>query len=156
MARGLIARLGLIAGMAASWQAGAQDMRLDSRTFVERVQTDINGRPRRTIANAERAMSGDQLIVVVDWRHEGSRTAHGLTVVRQVPRGTLLDPTDPAMQASVDGGAHWGRLDQLWLPTPLGGVRRATPEDITHIRWRLPDSVAPGQSGRLTYRAQVR
>ena len=96
MARGLIAGLGLIAGMTASWQAGAQDMRLDSRTFVERVQTDINGRPRRTIANAERAMSGDQLIVVVDWRHEGSRTAHGLTVVRQVPRDTLLDLTDPA------------------------------------------------------------
>ena len=66
------------------------------------------------------------------------------------------DPTDPTMQVSVDGGAHWGRMEQLWLPTPLGGTRRAVAADITHVRWSLPQAVPPGHAGRLSYRATMR
>lgn len=133
-----------------------QDIRLDRRMFVERVSTDINGRARRVLESADRAGSGDQLIFVVNWRNEGSRSVRGLAVTYAVPRGTQLDLNDPAMQLSVDGGAHWGRLSDLWLPTPLGGARRAVPSDITHVRWTVSDEIAPGESGRLSYRATMR
>jgi len=133
-----------------------QDVRLDRQMFVERVSTDINGRARRVLESADRAGSGDQLIFVVNWRNEGSRPVRGLAVTNAVPRGTQLDLSDPAMQVSVDGGAHWGRIADLWLPTPLGGSRRAVPADITHVRWTVPDEISPGESGRLSYRATVR
>ena len=61
-----------------------------------------------------------------------------------------------AHEEPVDGGAHWGRMDQLWLPTPLGGTRRAVAADVTHIRWSLPQAVPPGHAGRLSYRATMR
>lgn len=133
-----------------------QDIRLDRQMFVERVSTDINGRARRTLESADRAGSGDQLIFVVNFRNEGSRPVRGLAVTNAVPRGTQLDLGDPAMQVSVDGGVHWGRLSDFWLPTSLGGTRRAAPADITHVRWTVPQEISPGEGGRLSYRATVR
>lgn len=148
--------LAALTGMSAPAHGAMQDIRLDTRMFVERVQTDINGQARRIVASTDRPVAGDQLIVVLDWRHGGNRVARGLFITRPVPQGAEPDLSDPAMQVSIDNGAHWGRMDQLWLPTPLGGTRRATPADITHIRWPLPAMVGPGQAGRLSYRATIR
>ncbi|AMK22514.1 MULTISPECIES: hypothetical protein [unclassified Sphingobium] len=142
--------------MAQSRQDIRQGIRLDTQMFVERVSTDINGRARRILQSADRAGSGDQLILVVNWRNEGSRPVRNLAVTNAVPRGAQLDLSNPAMQVSVDGGAHWGRLTDFWLPTALGGTRRAIPADITHVRWTVPDEITPGESGRLSYRATVR
>jgi uncharacterized repeat protein (TIGR01451 family) len=133
-----------------------QDIRLDRQMFVERTSTDINGRARRVLESVDRAGSGDQLIFVVNWRNLGTRPVRGVAVTYAIPRGTQIDLADPAMQVSVDGGVHWGRIADLWLPTPLGGVRRAGSADITHVRWTMPDAIAPGESGRLSYRATVR
>ncbi|WP_242130446.1 hypothetical protein [Sphingobium sp. Sx8-8] len=146
----------LICALAPQGASARQDIRLDRQMFVERVSTDINGRVRRVLESADRAGSGDQLIFVVNWRNEGSRPVRGLAVTNAVPRGTQIDLSDPAMQLSVDGGAHWGRLTDLWLPTALGGTRRAVPADITHVRWTVPQAISPGESGRLSYRATVR
>ncbi|KMS58126.1 hypothetical protein EWH12_07615 [Sphingobium cupriresistens] len=149
--------MALAASLTATQPAVAQPaMRLGTQTFVERVSTDINGRPRRTLASAERVGPGDTLIVIVHWRNDGAQPVRDFAVTRAVPPGILPDISDPHMQVSVDGGGHWGRLDQLWLPTPLGGVRRAVAEDVTHIRWRLPEAVQPGRAGRLSYRAVMR
>jgi hypothetical protein len=149
----MIALTGLAVPQAASAQPG---VRLDTQMFVERVTTDVNGRSRRILASADRLAPGDQLIVIVHWRNAGSAPLRDQAVVRPLPRGVQIDPTDPTMQVSVDGGAHWGRMDQLWLPTPLGGTRRAVAADVTHIRWSLPDAVPPGHAGRLSYRATMR
>lgn len=163
MTRRLMAWLAGAAGMATGIMGGmtgaaiAQPaMRLDTQMFVERVSNDINGRARRTLASADRVSPGDTLIVIVHWRNDGSHALRDFAVTRPVPRGIRPDISDPTMTVSVDGGSHWGRLDQIWLPTPLGGVRRAVAEDVTHIRWQLPDMVQPGRAGRLSYRAVMR
>lgn len=149
--------LALATGVMATQPAGAQPaIRLGTQTFVERISTDINGRARRTLASADRVGSGDTLIVIVHWRNDGAQPVRDFAVTRAVPRGARPDISDPHMQVSVDGGGHWGRLDQLWLPTPLGGARRAVAEDVTHMRWQLPQAVQPGRTGRLSYRAVMR
>jgi hypothetical protein len=149
----MIALAGLAAPQAVSAQPG---VRLDTQMFVERVITDVNGRSRRILASADRIAPGDQLIVIVHWRNDGSAPLRDQAVVRPLPRGMQIDPTDPTMQVSVDGGVHWGRMEQLWLPTPLGGTRRAVAADVTHVRWSLPEAVPPGHAGRLSYRATMR
>jgi hypothetical protein len=159
MRRRLLSWLAMMASMTAGMTgvtAAQPAMRLDTQMFVERVSTDLNGRARRTLASADRVSSGDTLIVIVHWRNDGSHTVRDFAITRPVPRSIRPDISDPAMQVSVDGGNHWGRLDQMWLPTPLGGVRRAVAEDVTHIRWQLPDMVQPGRAGRLSYRAVMR
>jgi hypothetical protein len=134
----------------------AAPLSLNTQMFVEHVTTDINGRARRVLRAADRLSPGDTLVVVVNWRNRAERALSGIAVTNAIPGRLRIDPADPAMLVSVDGGANWGRLDQLWLPTPLGGTRRATAEDVTHIRWTMPGTIAPGQGGRIAYRATVR
>ncbi len=152
----IVIGLGLLSiGLTAASAWAQPDLRLNTQMFVERVTADINGRPRRILAEASRVAPGEQMIVVVHWRNDGREPVRDHMIVRAVPRGAQLDLTDPSMEVSVDGGMHWGRIDTLWLPTPVGGIRRATAADISHVRWRLP-SGAPGEAGRLSYRATMR
>lgn len=148
------------AAMLFAWASPAGAMSphigLNTQMFVEQVATDINGRERRMLRNADRVQPGDRLIFVMDWRNEAREPLNRPSLTRAVPAGTRPDLSDPRMLVSVDGGRRWGRIEQLWLPTPLGGVRRALPEDVTHVRWQLPASVPPGESGRISYRAVVR
>lgn len=157
MKRLLFALAGLMAAHVAEAQAtDAQAMvRLETQMYVEKVATDLNGRPRRTLESADRLTPGDRVIVILHWRNQGAAPIRDFTAARSVLRGTTPDLRDPAVQVSIDGGRHWARFDQLWLPTQLGGVRRAVAEDVTHVRWQLPDNAFPGQSGRLSYRATI-
>lgn len=133
-----------------------QGVTMAARSFVERVETDLNGRARRVLAQTGQTESGDQVITVIDWRNDSGQPLRGFTLTRPLPSHARFDTAVRGMTVSVDGGSRWGRLDQLWLPTPLGGVRRATPDDVTHIRWRTDEPIAPGAGGRVSYRVTVR
>jgi uncharacterized repeat protein (TIGR01451 family) len=149
-----------VANAAQRQVAAPSPVALDQRAFVERVSTDVNGRARRTLAAANRLAPGDRLVFIVNYRNQGSAPVNGFTVTNPVPTHIRIAPAQFAapsdgMQVSVDGGAHWGRLADFSLPTPLGGTRRATPEDVTHVRWTLR-AIAPGDGGRIAWRAVVR
>lgn len=145
----------LALALGAATPAGA-NLALETQTFVERVITDINGSARRVLVPADRIAPGDSLVFVVAWRNTGRRPVRGGALTNGIPGRVLIDAADPAMDVSIDGGRRWGRLDQLWLPTPLGGTRRATAQDVTHVRWPVPATIAPGQGGRISYRGIVR
>lgn len=133
-----------------------QPVALDAAVFVERVQTDANGHERRTLSEARDLGSGDRLLFLLRYRNGGSSPLQGFTVTNAIPASVRLDLNDPSMQVSVDGGHSWERLDALTLRTPLGGTRRATADDVTHVRWKVTNVVAPGEGGRIAYRGIVR
>lgn len=131
-------------------------IKLVAQTFVERVSIDVNGRQRRILVQPQELGRGDRLVFIVRYRNEGSAPVSGFAVTNPVPPALQVDMTQPDMQVSVDHGRRWGRLDSLSVSTPLGGTRRATPADVTHIRWNVPQPVRPGQEGRISYRATVK
>ncbi|MGK2909751.1 MAG: hypothetical protein ACSLE1_08125 [Sphingobium sp.] len=137
-------------------QANGPTMKLVAQTFVERISTDGNGRERRMLMAPQQVGRGDRLVFVVRYRNEGTAPVGSFAVTNPVPPAVRIDPAQSGMQVSVDQGRNWGRLDSLFIPTPLGGVRRATPDDITHIRWMVPQPVLPGSEGQISYRATVR
>ena len=63
---------------------------------------------------------------------------------------------DGTEEVSIDGGRSWGHLEDLRIRDSDGFIRSAAPEDVTHLRWRVPGSVALRGSGQLTYRGVVR
>jgi hypothetical protein len=156
MTKALLALAALAAAGMTRAEAAPSAIRLDTQMFVETVKTDINGRPRRTLASADRAAPGDRVVMVLRWKNEGPQPIRSFAVSRATLRGAAPDLNAPGLEISVDGGAHWDRFDRIWLPTPLGGVRRAVAEDVTHVRWLLPDPAHPGQAGRFSYRTTLR
>ena len=119
---------------------------LDSAVFVEKT----NPRTGRILEPAARFSRGDRLVYVVNWYRVGGQG--GFTVTNPLPRSVYYQGSaNGDEEVSIDGGKTWGKLDALRV-----GTRMATPEDVTHVRWRVAPSTAAQGQGRIAYSAIVR
>ncbi|WP_068076428.1 hypothetical protein [Novosphingobium lentum] len=129
-------------------------VQLASDVFVERFQPGPNGRVSRILERPQGLHPGDQLVFVVNWKASRARP---FTVTNPLPRAVSFQRSvDGAEEVSVDGGRSWGRLEDLRVTDRDGGLRHANPEDVTHLRWRVPDRLAAIGAGQITYRGVVR
>lgn len=146
---------GIIAGLAAATigtAAFAQNtVELSRAVFVERHSA---GNVERKLQPAQEFRKGDTVILVVRWTaHNGSAP---FTVSSAIPASLQFQQSSKDGQTvSVDGGKNWGKLGALHKGTGRG-KRVASPEDVTHLRWRIPSRLAAKGSGQITYSAIVR
>ncbi len=119
---------------------------LDSAVFVERVVPNKG----RLLQPASTLKRGDRVVYVVSWYRMGGQG--GFTVTNPLPKKVYYQGSaDGREEVSLDGGRSWGKLDALRV-----GARLATPEDVTHVRWKVPASEAARGTGQITYSAIVR
>jgi len=119
---------------------------VDSAVFVER-HDPAKG---RSLERAARLSRGDRVVYIVNWYRMGGDG--GFTVTNPLPRGVYYQGSANGDEdISIDGGKSWGKLGVLRI-----GARLATPEDVTHVRWRVAPVVAAKGSGRIAYSAIVR
>lgn len=124
----------------------APNVALDSAVFVEKT---AQGDSRR-LEPAQRLSRGDRVVTVVSWYRLGGDG--GFTVTNPLPRAIAYqESAHENEEVSVDGGRSWGRIGQL-----RHGSRMATPEDVTHVRWRIPATRAAQGSGHIAYAGIVR
>ena len=125
--------------------ASAKAIALDSAVYVEHSAVADDGRFERALVPAQRLVRGDRVICVISW--DRASAARMLTVVNPVPRAVAYQGSAREdEEVSADGGRTWGQLGSLRY-----GTRLATPEDVTHVRWRVA-----GAAGRIAYSAIVR
>lgn len=155
IARSIILGAGGAAALCAPMAAqAANTVRFASDVFVEKFVTAPGGRKSRVLARADRLIPGDQVIFVVNWT---TLRGHEFTVTNPLPRTIAFQRSvDGAEEVSVDGGRTWGQLDDIHIRDRDGFIRSATPDDVTHLRWRVPGDAALRGSGQLTYRGVVR
>ena len=119
---------------------------LDNAVYVERT---ANG-SERLLAPARSFSHGDRLVYIVHWYRLGG--SGGFTVTNPLPRSVAFEGSaNGDEQVSVDGGKSWGQLGALRTSRRL-----ATPEDVTHVRWKVPSQRAAAGAGRIAYSAIVR
>lgn len=124
----------------------APNVALDSAVFVERV---AEGNVRR-LEPATRLAPGDRVVTVVSWYRLGGDGS--FVVTNPLPRAIAYQQSAREdEEVSVDGGRTWGRLGTLQIASRL-----ASPEDVTHVRWRIPATRAARGSGRIAYAGIVR
>lgn len=141
----------LIAGaMAAPLMAQNVAVSLQSAVFIERLGHTGDGRVERRIEPAKAFKRGDRVILMVEWKAQPS--GKGFAVTSTIPATIAFqDTSHDTLLVSADGGKHWGMLGTLKL-----GSRLASPEDVTHLRWRVSAAEAKRGNGRMTYSAIVR
>lgn len=107
----------------------------DSAVFVERIEPGNT----RSLEPASRLSRGDRVVTVVSWKRLGGDG--GFTITNPMPRAiSYQSSAHDGEEVSIDGGRSWGRLEELRI-----GQRMATPEDVTHVRWRVSARAARGQ-----------
>ena len=113
-----------------------------SDVYVERVESAT-----RVLEPADRLRPGDRVVTIVSWKR--ATPGGHFTVMNPLPRSLYFQGSaNGDEEVSVDGGRSWGRLGALRTAN-----RFATPEDVTHIRWRI---ATPAPQGRIAYSAIVR
>ena len=118
----------------------------DSAVFIERTH---NGNVR-SLEPAKRLSRGDRVVTVVSWYRMGGDG--GFTITNPLPHAIAYQASARENQeVSVDGGRTWGQLGELRV-----AGRIATPEDVTHMRWRIPATGAAHGQGRIAYSGIVR
>jgi hypothetical protein len=118
----------------------------DSAVFVERAR----GGNLRSLEPADRLSHGDRVVTVVSWYRMGGDG--GFTITNPLPRAIAYQASArDDQEVSVDGGRTWGKLGDLRI-----GGRLATPEDVTHMRWRIPAMNAARGQGQIAYSGIVR
>ena len=115
-----------------------------SAVFVERRQPDAT----RRLEPAHRLVRGDRVITVVNWSRAMPGSG-GFVITNPLPSAVAYQASAwDDQDVSVDGGHTWGRLETLRVDN-----RFATPEDVTHVRWRIP---AARTRGQIAYSGIVR
>lgn len=134
-------------GAALPAQAQAQpSVQTDSAVFVER----IDARNGRRLEPASMLVRGDRVVTVVTWKR--MRGTGSFMLTNPLPARLAYQRSASEMQeVSVDGGRTWGRLEAIRIDG-----RQAMPEDVTHVRWRIPASYAALGQGRIAYSGVVR
>ncbi|MCB2062831.1 MAG: hypothetical protein KDE25_05115 [Novosphingobium sp.] len=141
-------RIAVLAALAlpAVVQAAPPAVVTDSSVFIERRDAD-NG---RRLEMADSFDKGDRVVTVLRWqRRQGSGS---FTITNPMPRAIAYQASSRSDElVSVDGGRTWGHLGQLRI-----GDRLASPEDVTHVRWRIPTRIAAVGRGQIAYSGIVR
>lgn len=142
-------------------------------TLIAEVREEANvaGRRIARLVPATMLHEGQVVFYTVRILNPTSEPAREVLVVQQVPENTHYVPNSAGgpgaeITFSADGGQSFAREGQLVVvepPLPLadpadGTVRQpltrpATPEDYTHIRWRLRNPLAPGAVALARFRA---
>lgn len=142
--------LAALAGLALTTLSGTASaspaVTLDSAVFVERVTPDSG----RMLEPASDLSRGDRVVYVVRWYKLGGDG--GFVVTNPLPRSVYYQGSaNSDEEVSIDGGRTWGKLGLVRV-----GDRIATPEDVTHVRWRVDPRTASRGQGRIAYSAIVR
>jgi len=140
------------AALAATPAAAAGPLQVTSQVMVEARQRAADGTTRIALVPARRVVPGDRVVFTLAYRNTGTQPLADLVFDNPVPRGVAYRapaPDGPAPELSVDG-RRYGTLAQL------AAGRAVDPDDVTHVRWRLPRPLAPGAAGTFAFLAVLK
>ncbi len=129
--------------------APAGPLQVTSQVMVEARQRAADGTTRIALVPAHRVVPGDRVVFTLAYRNTGTQPLADIVFDNPVPHGVAYRapaPNSPAPELSVDG-RRFGTLAQLGA---------AGPDDVTHVRWRLPRPLAPGAAGTFAFQAVLK
>ena len=141
-----------LAAPAIGQQAAPAPVSLSSKIFVAKRVTDAQGKTKNVLVSPDRVLPGDPLAVVLDYENRGTRPATAFVIDNPIPAAVTFTGVEQAWAVvSIDGGKSYGPLATLKVKKADGTLRAAIPQDVTHVRWKFAQPIAPGAKGKVTY-----
>ncbi|MHA6333732.1 hypothetical protein ACXYL9_08610 [Qipengyuania sp. CAU 1752] len=145
---GILASLTLLCTASLAAQS-APSIAIERSVYIERIER-IGGRVVRELQPAAELRRGDSVVLMLEWNAPGA--GNGFVVSSRIPNDLAYQKSGAHIPlVSVDGARTWGLLADLRI-----GARRASPEDVTHLRWQVDEDRAARGRGLLSYSAIVR
>jgi uncharacterized repeat protein (TIGR01451 family) len=136
---------------------------LQSIAEVEKVEKNAQGEKevKRQAAATAKVVPGDVVIFTTRYVNTSDKPVSNVTIMNPVPEHmAYLDKSAEGKGAridySVDSGKTYAAIDKLTVKDSAGKTRPAAAQDYTHIRWVLTAPLAPGGTGSVSFKAQLK
>lgn len=144
---------------AASGQATSKGLSIKLVAEVE-VRSTHEGQDTVRLVPADRLVPGDEVIYTLQIRNTSPHAIPAPTVTNPIPAHTVYvadSAVGPGAEVSysADGGHSFDRPENLQV-VEAGRLRSASPEDYTHIRWKLKNTLQPKSTAFARFRATVK
>lgn len=141
----------------AAFAAATGPLEVTTTTLVEARHAASDGTVRIDLVAPARVVPGDRVVVRLSYRNASGQALGDVVLADPIPHGLVyrgVQPGTPAPEVSADGHT-FAPLATLDVAGP-GGTRRATPDDVVAVRWRLPAALAPHAAGAFAFRAELK
>lgn len=144
-------------------QQGAPKLELKT-TAEKEMKVKKDGKVETQRIPVEKASPGDVVVYTITYSNAGKGPVLDAVIVNPVPQGVvyILDSAegkDTEIKASIDNGRSWQKPPVTVLMKNPDGTETAKPagaELYTHLQWTVKKPVAPGQSGRISFKVKVK
>lgn len=134
-----------------------QAVALSSKAFVVKQVPDGTGKMKNTLAAPERVLPGEALVFMLEYKNNGATPAASFVINNPIPANVIYTGVEQDWaDVSVDGGKTFGKLAALKVAKGDGTFRPALPSDVTNVRWKFAQPIAPAAAGRVTYYGMVK
>lgn len=155
------------AGAMADAMADAMEIKLVAEV---RTEVELAGRRVARLVPATVLQQGQEVFYTVRIHNPAAAAARDVVVVQRIPENTTYVPKSAGgpgaeITFSADGGQSFAREGQLTIteqtvpsgnPDRAAMTRLATPQEYTHIRWRLRHPLAADAVALARFRAVFR
>ena len=137
------------------------NLEVKNEVFREVVVTGADGTRALEFVPAGTVVPGNEIVYVTTVTNIGGKPAEQVVIDNPIPEHTTFQANSTfgagaGVLVSVDGGKQWGDLGTLQVAGADGAPRHAEARDVTHLRFRLANPLAPRASGRFGFRALLR
>lgn len=130
---------------------------LKSTVYVARAVTDAQGKKKNQLFAPDRVLPGEALVIMLEYKNNSAKPAANFVINNPIPAAISYTGVEqPWAQVSVDGGKTYGALATLKVTAGDATTRPALPSDVTHVRWKFAQPIAPAASGRVMYYGTVK
>ena len=158
MTRTIISTLFLGAAM-----IGTSASALTAEQTVEKeiVVRNADGSETLKRTSAELVTPGENIVYSLNYFNDDAQPADGIVLVMPVPAEVKYIEGSADLPAAItaysaDGGKTFTPRSEVRIKNEDGTLRTASAEDITHVRWSVQQAVAPGASGSLSFKGQLK
>lgn len=161
-------RVILYAGIASLLLGAASIARAQTVEVVSKAEREVEvvekGVKVKKVAPVERIVPGEEVLYTLTYTNKTGKPATDLAITNPVPKHTRYKDGSAAgdnavISFSVDDGKSYATPDKLFVTIKDKSgkdiLRPAVAQDYTHIRWVIKQTVAPGQSGSVRFRAVI-
>jgi hypothetical protein len=130
---------------------------LVSKVFIVRQVTDAQGKKKNVLLPPERVIPGEPVTIVLEYKNPGPKPASAFVINNAVPAAVNFTGVEQAWAVvSVDSGKTYGALATLKIAKADGTIRAALPSDVTNVRWKFAQPIAPLGTGRVSFFGTVK
>ncbi|MGA1795804.1 MAG: hypothetical protein ACMUIL_08080 [bacterium] len=148
---------------ALSYPAIAQEKGHIELTCIAETEIEtVNEKGEKEIQRVEasKVVPGDTVIYTIFYTVIGNDTVNDVVINNPIPehmvyKGETALGEGASVTFSIDGGKVFDSPENLKVKDEEDKERVAMASEYTHIRWSLTHAVKPGQTGQVSYRAQL-